>query len=97
MNLNNSIKNFNYNREEFKKIPKEISRKFSNIVTNFENHRAEIGNLDFSKPDETRDKIKEVHNKICEDKLELSELIKEIESLISEKKKDKIKNGIILQ
>ena len=94
MNLNNSIKNFNYNREEFKKIPKEISRKFSNIVTNFEIHRAEIGTWDFSKPDETRDKIKEVHNKICEDKLELSELIKEIESLISEKKKDKIKNGI---
>ena len=87
MNLNNSIKNFNYNREEFKKIPKEISRKFSNIVTNFEIHRAEIGTLDFSKPDETRDKIKEVHNKICEDKLELSELIKEIESLISEKKR----------
>lgn len=94
MNLVNSIKNFQFNSEQCEKIPKEISRKFSNIVTNFEYHRAEIGILDFSKPDETRRKIKEVYDKIYKDKLQLSDLLKEVELLISEKKKDKIKTGI---
>ena len=94
MNLINSIKNFQFNSELCEKIPKEISRKFSTIVTNFECHRAEIGILDFSKPEETKSKIKEVYDKIYNDKLQLSDLLKEIKLLISEKTKDKIKTGI---
>lgn len=96
LNLVNSIKTFKENKQDFKILGQQFSREFSNICSDFEEHKREIGLLNLSKIRESTQRIREVHEKILSDKNRLSNLIERIRKKISEKESEKKKGGIAI-
>jgi superfamily II DNA helicase RecQ len=96
LNLVNSIKTFKENKQDFKIFGKQFSRELSNICSDFEEHKREIGLLNLSKIRESTQRIREVHEKILSDKNRLSNLIERIRKKISEKESEKKKGGVAI-
>lgn len=98
LSLNESVNSFSCTINEYKQKRIEFSREFSNIISDFELHKKEIGILEFSNIKESQAKIKEVHDKIYKDKMRLKELVKQITNAIEnkkdKKKKDKFRIGL---
>ena len=86
LNLIESIESFKECRDKLNKKKLTFSRGFSQIFSDFEKHKSEIGILDLSNTQESNKKIKEIQGKIIEDKNKLKELIKSLKKEIEEEK-----------
>lgn len=96
LNLIHSIKSFIDCRESFNKEYFKFSRDFSKIFTDFESHKNELPKINLNNVEEAREKIKDIQNKILQDKSKLISLINRLKITISEKEKEKTKTGVCI-
>lgn len=96
LNLIHSIKSFIDCREKFNKEYIKYSRDFSKICTDFESHKNELPKINLNNVEEAREKIKDIQNKILQDKSKLISLINRLKITISEKEKEKTKTGVCI-